>query len=263
MTTSQLNSQQHELALGWTIGLSIILHALALMWLPSIHIEKEPPEPEFIIELEPIKKLETPPPAEVAKPDPQPIKQTPIKPEPKVTPELPPVQPKVAPLAEPVVKSKTTPVETPPAAQPSPEVAAPPVIAVAPKSESTPALAAPVAPAPAPAPPEPVKASVSQADIDAAKNQYGSALSRELAKHKQYPKIAQMRGWEGEIVLEIQIDGNGNVISSKIQESSTFDALDKQALEMAKKAKFPPLPDALRGRSFNILVPVSFKLEKE
>jgi protein TonB len=218
--------------------------------LPSIHIEKEPPEPELVIELAPIKKIEPPKPVEPQKPE---AKPEPVKQEQKVKPEPTPTQPKIMPSPKPAVKSKQTSTETPPS---PPEVSSPPVIAVAPKAET-----APVITAPPPPPPEPVKVGPSQADIDAAKNQYGSALARELAKHKQYPKIAQMRGWEGEVVLELQLDGNGNVISSKVHDSSTFDALDKQALEMVKKANFPPPPEALRGRSFNILVPVSFKLE--
>ena len=252
MATYTLKSQQHDIALGWTIGLSILLHLIAVLALPSIHIEKEPPEPELVIELAPIKKIEPPQPVEPAKPE---AKPEPVKQEQKIKPEPTPIQPKIPPSPEPMVKSKQTTTEAPPP-QTSPEVTAPPVIAVAPKAE-----AAPVVTAPPPPPPEPVKAGPSQADIDAAKNQYGSALARELAKHKQYPKIAQMRGWEGEVVLELQLDGNGNVISSKVHDSSTFDALDKQALEMVKKANFPPPPEALRGRSFNILVPVSFKLE--
>ena len=70
-----------------------------------------------------------------------------------------------------------------------------------------------------------------------------------------------MRGWQGEVMLDLQLDGNGRVLSSKVQQSSGYDALDKQALEMVKKASFPPPPEALRGSTFNIQVPVAFRLE--
>jgi protein TonB len=131
------------------------------------------------------------------------------------------------------------------------------VIAAAPKAEAPPpTFVAPVAA------PEPAKPTVSQADIDNAKNQYGSLLSREVARHKQYPKIAQMRGWQGEVELDLQIDGSGNLVSSKVRTSSGFEALDKQALEMVKKAApFPLPPEALRAKTFNVIIPVSFKLE--
>jgi protein TonB len=105
--------------------------------------------------------------------------------------------------------------------------------------------------------PEPV-----QADIDNALGEYGGMLGRAIAKHKSYPKIAQMRGWEGEVILDLKIDENGNVLSAKVRESSGHEALDNQALEMVRKASpFPAPPDALRSHTFNISVPVSFKLE--
>ncbi len=71
-----------------------------------------------------------------------------------------------------------------------------------------------------------------------------------------------MRGWQGECLLDLKLDGNGNVLSASVKESSGHEALDNQALEMVRKASpFPAPPEVLRGRSFNITVPVSFKLE--
>jgi protein TonB len=47
-----------------------------------------------------------------------------------------------------------------------------------------------------------------------------------------------------------------------VRTSSGFEALDKQALEMVKKAApFPLPPEALRSKTFNVIIPVSFKLE--
>ncbi len=250
MATYTLHQRNYDHALLWTLAISIGLHILALLLLPNIHIEKEPPEPTLTIELAPLKKAE---------PAPQPVES----PKPEVKPEPTPI-PKPITKTEPIIQSKTTPsplaepapVNPPPTAEPPTT----PVISATPKTESQQTVQVPVT-APPP-PPEPVKVTgPSQQDIDAAKNQYGNLLAREIAKYKQYPKIAQMRGWQGEVILELQLDSNGKVISSKIHESSTFEALDKQALEMVKKATFPAPPDALRGHSFNILVPVSFKLE--
>ena len=175
--------------------------------------------------------------------EPQP-KQEPIKP--KVEPK--PI-PKVIPKPQPVVEKKVSPE---PVAEPPP-----PVMAAAPKAEVKPTI---TAPPPPPEPPKPV--TFNQEEIDASRNQYGSLLSREIAKHKQYPKIAQMRGWQGDVAVDIQIDGSGNVLSTKIHTSSGFESLDKQALEMVKKASpFPMPPAALRSKPFNVLVPVSFRLE--
>ena len=102
----------------------------------------------------------------------------------------------------------------------------------------------------------------SQQDIDSAIGDYGSLLAREFAKHKQYPRIAQMRGWQGTVRIKLEVDANGVVTSSTVSESSNFEALDKQALEMASKVTpLPTRPEALRHRPFSITVPVVFRLE--
>ena len=91
---------------------------------------------------------------------------------------------------------------------------------------------------------------------------YSSLLANAIAKYKQYPKIAQMRGWQGTVVADLEIDTKGAVISIKIKKSSTYEVLDNEALEMIKKASpFPAPPESLRGKNFNVLVPISFKLE--
>jgi protein TonB len=191
--------------------------------------------PELIIELAPPKPE---PPAPPAPKPPEPVK-------PKVVPP-----PKDKPIAQPIVK----PVNTP---QPISEPA--PVIAAAPKVDTTPTF---VAPTPVVARPEPPpKPTVNQADLDSARNQYGSALSREIAKHINYPGIAKMRGWQGIVEIDFQLDGYGKILSQKIHTSSGFEVLDKQALEMVKKSNFPTPPEVLKGNAFNVTVPVSFRLE--
>jgi len=174
---------------------------------------------------------EPPKPVEQIKPAPEPVKL----PSKKIT-KLEPIQDS---------KPQLTQTEPPPP---------PAVIAVAPKVDAPPEIKAP--------PPEPKKIEPVEEDINAALSQYGGTLGRAIAKHKQYPKMAQMRGWQGDCLLDLKIDGSGNVLSADVKESSGFEALDKQALEMVRKAApFPMPPEALRGRSFNITVPVSFKLE--
>ena len=98
----------------------------------------------------------------------------------------------------------------------------------------------------------------SQADLDG----YSNSLWGAISKHKKYPKIAQMRGWQGEVIVELQLDGNGKIKSKKIAQSSGYEVLDKQALEMVEKAlPFPIPPETLRSNNFTITVPVPFKLE--
>jgi periplasmic protein TonB len=231
--SSSLFNREH--AFSWALCLSIALHLAALITLPKF--DQEPLEPPKVLTVE----ISQPQPVQEPQPKPEPVK-------PKIEPK--PI-PKITPKPQPVVEKKVSPVTV--QEEPPP----PPVATPAPKAEPKPTVVA------QPTPPEtPKPVTVNQEEIDNSRNQYGSLLSREIAKYKQYPKIAQMRGWQGDVAVDIQIDGNGNVLSTKIHTSSGFESLDKQALEMVKKASpFPMPPAALRAKPFNVLVPVSFRLE--
>jgi len=232
------NSSINENTLIWAIVCSILLHILLFLVIPNFKfdainkipdeltveiVQPKPPEPAV---------LPAPPkPSEQIKPVPEPVKLPPKK----IT-KLEPIQD---------TNPQLTQAEPPPP---------PAMIAVVPKVDAPPEIIAP--------PPEPKKIEPIEDDVNAALSQYGGTLGRAIAKHKQYPKIAQMRGWQGDCLLDLKIDGSGNVLSADVKETSGFEALDKQALEMVRKAApFPTPPEALRGRSFNITVPVSFKLE--
>jgi protein TonB len=221
--------------------LSLGLHAIALFVMSGLQDKPHRVVDTLSVQLQQPK----PPPApEPPKPEPEKPREPPKKPLPPVKPQPIPISRAEAPPPAPVRES-----EPPP----------PAVIAAAPRSsEPPPAFTAP--PPPPPEPPKP-KGPTDQ-EVDSARGNYGSLLSREFAKHKQYPRVAQMRGWQGTTRVELRIDANGNVISSVVSESSGFEVLDKQALEMVRKASPLPLPpETLRGREFAIIVPIAFRLE--
>lgn len=246
MDISINNARINESTLIWAITASILLHVLVFIVVPNFNFsrKKETP-PVFKVELQqptppaPVPIAEPLPPVDI----PEPPKPEPIKKKPK-----PMIQP------TPIKQEAPTPVE-------QPEVTPPPVveniIAVEPIAETKPTVVVPPPqPIEPPPPPEP-----SQADIDNALSLYGSQLGRAIAKHKSYPKIAERRGWEGTTLLDLKIDSSGNVLSATVRDSSGYDALDNRALEMVKKASpFPAPPKELQGRTFNISVPVTFKL---
>jgi protein TonB len=230
----------------WALTCSILLHLFTVLVLPKLEIE--PPKKPEVLTVELIEN--TPPePAPEPEPTPEPVSQPePIKPE--------PIKPKIKP--KPVVKPTPEPVEIDEAPAPvTPPPVAPEVIAVTPKPEAP--------PAPNPVPPPPVvqkPVTPSPAQISEANDQYGNTLWGAISKYKKYPRIAQQRGWQGEVVVELSLDGNGKLKSKQILQSSGYDSLDQQALEMVEKAlPFPQPPEALRGSNFTIKVPIPFKLE--
>lgn len=232
-----------ENTLAWAVAISVSLHLFAVLLLPNFPAYEQEPKPEVLtIEIAPPKAPEAV--ATITEPEP-----APEPPKPKV---LPKIEPKIIPTPKP------TPVETYEPQTSAPEAvvdpAPPAVMSVAPKVDATPVF---TAPPPPPEPPGP-----SQADLDSARKGYADRLARAIAAKKQYPRVAQMRGWQGEVLIDLKLDANGTVLATTILQSSGFEVLDKQALEMVKKAApFPPPPEILKSSIFNIQVPVSFKLE--
>ena len=241
--TSPAGHRSADRLLPLALLASLTLHAMAFGFLPGLSKEPSKPVDTLTIEILPPPPPKPEPPPEPPKPEPEKPKPLPKKlPPPK---PLPVIQPK-AELPPPTVRE----VEPPPPP--------PAVIAAAPKQNEPP----PAYTAPPPPPEPPPKPATPPPDLDALRSNYGSLLSREFAKHKQYPRVALLRGWQGTVKVELQIDATGNVTSSTIAESSSFEALDKQAMEMVRKASPLPLPpESLRGREFTIVVPVVFKIE--
>lgn len=238
------NTSFDESTLIWAVVCSILLHILFFVVVPNFKFDA-------------IKKIPDQLTVEIMQPkQPEPV-VLPEPPKPIEQPKPEPIQKEVKPLPKKEFKPEPKPIETSPEPVQHEPPPPPTVITAAPKVDAPPVITVP------PPPPEPPKKiEPSEDDINAARGQYSGTLGRAIAKHKQYPKIAQMRGWQGDCILDLKIDSSGNVLSVSVKESSGFEALDKQAIEMAHKAApFPTPPEVLRGRNFNITVPVSFKLE--
>ena len=230
----------------WALSCSILLHLLLALVIPNIKVE--PLKKPDVLTIELVQKAEPPPeptPPSENEPEPEPTPPEPVKPliKPKPTPK---------PIIQPSPLPTDIPDEPAPIAPPAPQTE---VIAVAPNPDTP----------PSPTPPAPVvnKPVVpSQTEIDDANSRYGNTLWSAISKYKKYPRIAQQRGWQGEVIVELSLDGNGKLKSKKILQSSGYESLDNQALEMVEKAlPFPNPPEALRGSNFTIKVPIPFKLE--
>ncbi len=240
------HSKSNEHLLVWTLVCSILLHALIAIVVPNFEFNTEPaPKQELTIEL----VQPTPPEAvpEVTPAPPTPVEPEPIREIPKPIKKIEKsVEPK--PITEPVAQTNT---------EPQPPAPPPEVIAVAPKEEAKPTFVAP--PPPPPEPPQ--NTGPSQSDIDAARSAYRNQVQRELKRNQRYPKIAETRGIEGDVKLEISIDDIGNVTNVAVAESSGNSALDDAAIAAVKRSNLKQyMLDILRGHVDKITVTVGFKL---
>ena len=131
-----------------------------------------------------------------------------------------------------------------------PQVVAPPPTKVEPTAQ-------PQAPPPTPAP------SVPQIDRAALGKLYGQQLHEAVEKNKRpYPRMAQMRKWEGVAEIRVQIGVDGKVAEVSLAHTSGFDMLDQQALDMVRAAAAQvEVPPQLRGATTPVVVPVRFRLQ--
>jgi protein TonB len=94
--------------------------------------------------------------------------------------------------------------------------------------------------------------------------QYRLALIGAASRNKPYPPRAIDRGWQGRVVLRLVIGADGALARARVQRSSGHDVLDRQALEMFRKAhSVTPIPPALRNREFPLEVAVAYELKDE
>ena len=86
-------------------------------------------------------------------------------------------------------------------------------------------------------------------------------VSAAVAKQKRYPRMAAQKGWQGEVQLRVLLDANGHLLEVSVQQSSVYEVLDKEAMEMVKRAAPFPLLAGMKKEEFPITLPVAFRLE--
>lgn len=217
--------------MGATMLIALALHGGVAMWLPlsppAWHPdEKIPPRPPLRVSL-----LATVAETTVSAP---PVSKPPPSPEP--IPEL-------APEPEPVAE------ETAPEPQPVIEESYPdPVQDSEPERENVTALISPE------------ETDVAPLDV-AATARYEQLLVAWLEKHKKYPRRARRLRIEGEALLRIVIDRQGQTRRVALERQTGNRLLDKAVLDMAKRADpFPPMPQSNPHQEMEFIVPVVFAL---
>jgi periplasmic protein TonB len=91
----------------------------------------------------------------------------------------------------------------------------------------------------------------------AGSNAYNALVFGHLQRFKRYPSSA--RGAQGTVVVTFVLNRTGEVIESAVTKSSGNDVLDREALEILRRASpFPPFPEAKPGPQDSYVAPVNF-----
>lgn len=137
-------------------------------------------------------------------------------------------------------------------------VASAPAVVTGAMADALPPLAATPAASPASMTP-PAAAPAGEALLDA----YRRQLQALVSAPRDYPRLAALRGWEGEVRLRLRIARKGNLLAVQLDRSSGFDILDRHALAWLEQyGDFPPLPERWEGSDLQVVIPIYYKLRK-
>jgi protein TonB len=221
----------------WAVSLLLVLvfHFVTALWLLSREAPVEPNKP--------------PPPAALLDLPPLPLPGTggipgaPTPPKPAVNQPAPPKPP--------VQEVKPA---LPPKPEPIPKLAVP--LPVAPKPK--PAVPQPQPPKATPlAPPQP-PGYAAPILLDPIRV-WQLRVRQRLQQFQVYPPEIKSGDIVPPVILRIEINRQGKILSYSIVRTSGYESLDAAALEMARRAKqFPPLPPELPGPKYEFMMTVRF-----
>jgi protein TonB len=78
-----------------------------------------------------------------------------------------------------------------------------------------------------------------------------------------YPREAQLRGMEGEVLLWLNISADGDVLEAKVHRSSGHRMLDDHTLRFARTLDFVPARRGQIAIPTTVLLPVRYRLTDE
>ena len=77
-----------------------------------------------------------------------------------------------------------------------------------------------------------------------------------------YPAIARREGWEGRVLLRVQVLADGRCGHAAVQSGSGYEALDRTAIDAVCGWRFVPAKRGEIAVASWVLVPLAFKLER-
>lgn len=125
--------------------------------------------------------------------------------------------------------------------------------------EPVPAAKKPPRPQPRQEIPQPARFKEPPASINGYPVLRGSAARNalsQLARQPLYPPEAISRGLQGEVLLLLLLDGEGNVLAARVEQSSGHPLLDQAAVQAARQLKALP-----EGAPRETILPVRFRLD--
>ena len=103
----------------------------------------------------------------------------------------------------------------------------------------------------------------SSSDVGELRRGFHGKIWQRVAKVKYYPRMARKRGFEGKPIVAFTLGKKGDLVDLKLIEASSYDMLNKAALETIRRGiPYPPIPEPLGKNSISFNLPISYVLER-
>lgn len=89
-------------------------------------------------------------------------------------------------------------------------------------------------------------------------------LRLDLARHFEYPHVARLRGWEGDVLLGFVVQASGRLDGIRVLRGSGFAVLDQSAVDSLRRiVRLSDTVTWLNGRDLEMRLPIVYRLEGE
>ena len=83
-----------------------------------------------------------------------------------------------------------------------------------------------------------------------------------INQKKSYPAKAQRRGQQGQVLLRLELNRAGEVMSVKIINPSAYQDLNEAALLTVNQiSKYPEIPAELKGSTLVLKIPINYRIQ--
>lgn len=92
-------------------------------------------------------------------------------------------------------------------------------------------------------------------------NHITGLIRSSIQEHFMYPPFAQRQGWEGEVLVALQLSAEGEIRDIRVIRSSGYRVLDEDALLILRRiGSIPNARTWLHGRQYSALIPIIYRL---
>ena len=103
---------------------------------------------------------------------------------------------------------------------------------------------------------------ISDDDLNDPALRYAKIIQKKILENLTYPLEAKQAGFQGMVKLSLKLSAQGDLLDSKVKESSSYRLLDENAIRIAQKiVPYPPFPPAIKESQLWVDVPIVYQLE--